>query len=44
MAKVGKEEWEKTVKLEHKKMVKHNVFEKVNPKDVPANTKLMDFA
>ena len=44
MATVDKEEWEKAVKVEFEKMVKYNVFEKVNPEDVPANTKLMDFA
>ena len=44
MTTVDKEEWEKAVKLEHEKMVKYNVFEKVNPEDVPANTKLRDFA
>ena len=38
-----KEAWEKAVKLEHKKMVKYNVFKKFDPKDVPDNTKLMDF-
>ena len=43
MATVDKEEWEKAMKLDQKKMVKYNVFEKANPKNVPTNTKLMDF-
>ena len=38
------EEWEKAVKVEHKKMVKDNVFSAVKPEDVPGNVKLMDFA
>ena len=44
MATVDKEELEKAVKVEFENMVKYNVFEKVIPEDVPANTKLTDFA
>ena len=43
MDALNREEWEKAIKLEHKKMVKYNVFQVVKEEDVPNKTKLMDF-
>ena len=43
MAKVNHEKWEKVIKLEHKKMVKHNVFQVVKKEQVPKETKLINF-
>ena len=40
MASLDKIEWEKAIKVEHKKMLKFNVFEVVHPRDVPDHAKL----
>ena len=43
MATVNCEEWEKSIKFVHEKMVKYNIFQVVKKEDTPKGTKLMNF-